>query len=277
MRDGYRSVGRSTVPRSLGVVRPLIALTSRKSARADTWRVPVTAVGRTYLDAIVRAGGQPVVLPPIDATLDDLPATLRRFDGVCLPGGPDVDPARYGADEVHAVGGHRRRRPRRPRPRRRPHRGRARDAGARHLPGPPGAQRRARRHARPAHRGPPLRAPPRRAGARLARGGGDRPRGPGRALGPPPGDRPARRRPGRHRPRRRRHDRGGRAPRTLGASACSGTPRTRRPTTPTSNASSTPSWPPAACPSGAEPPWSSRCASPTRSTPRPSEDLPASE
>ena len=86
-------------------MRPLIALTSRKSARADTWRVPVTAVGRTYLDAIVRAGGQPVVLPPIDATLDDLPATLRHFDGVCLPGGPDVDPARYGAGEVHAAVG----------------------------------------------------------------------------------------------------------------------------------------------------------------------------
>ena len=83
-------------------MRPVIALTSRKSGRADTWRVPVTAVGRTYLDAIARAGGQPVVLPPLDVTLDDLAATLRRFDGVCLPGGPDVDPRRYGAGEVHA-------------------------------------------------------------------------------------------------------------------------------------------------------------------------------
>ena len=86
---------------SLAHVRPLIALTSRKSARADSWRVPVTAVGRTYLDAIVRAGGQPVVLPPLDATFDDLPATLARFDGVCLPGGPDVDPHEYGATDVH--------------------------------------------------------------------------------------------------------------------------------------------------------------------------------
>jgi putative glutamine amidotransferase len=82
-------------------VRPLIALTSRKSERADSWRVPVTAVGRTYLDAIVRAGGQPVVLPPLAGTLADLGETLARFDGVCLPGGPDVDPHRYGATEVH--------------------------------------------------------------------------------------------------------------------------------------------------------------------------------
>ena len=82
-------------------VRPLIALTSRKSTRADTWRVPVTAVGRTYLDAIVRAGGQPVVLPPLPETFDEVAATLGRFDGVCLPGGPDVGPCHYGAREVH--------------------------------------------------------------------------------------------------------------------------------------------------------------------------------
>ncbi len=84
----------------VGVVRPLIAVTSRKTERADTWRVPAVAVGRTYLDAIVRAGGQPVVLPPIPETIDDIAGVLARFDGVCLPGGPDVDPHRYGATEV---------------------------------------------------------------------------------------------------------------------------------------------------------------------------------
>ena len=90
------------MPRSLAVVRPLIAITSRKSTRAGSWRVPVTAVGRTYLDAVVRAGGQPVVLPPLEATLEDLADTLGRLDGVCLTGGPDLDPLRYGAGEVHA-------------------------------------------------------------------------------------------------------------------------------------------------------------------------------
>jgi putative glutamine amidotransferase len=84
----------------VGRVRPLIALSSRVTEHADTWRVPATALGRTYQDAIVRAGGQPVVLPPIEATLDDLARTLARFDGVCLPGGPDVDPHRYGAVEI---------------------------------------------------------------------------------------------------------------------------------------------------------------------------------
>ena len=64
--------------------------------------MPVTAIGVTYEDAIVRAGGQPV-----GAGADrrhDRPIsteTLSRFDGLCLPGGPDVDPHRYGADEIH--------------------------------------------------------------------------------------------------------------------------------------------------------------------------------
>jgi len=84
----------------VSAVRPLIAITSRKSERADTWRVPVAAVGRTYLDAITCAGGQPVVLPPLPDTVDDLADVLARVDGLCLPGGPDVDPQRYGATDV---------------------------------------------------------------------------------------------------------------------------------------------------------------------------------
>ena len=81
-------------------MRPVIALSSRFSDKADTWRIPVTSLGRTYQDAIVRAGGQPVAIPPMRETLADLTQTLARFDGLCLPGGPDVDPRRYGATEV---------------------------------------------------------------------------------------------------------------------------------------------------------------------------------
>ena len=82
-------------------VRPLIALSSRFADQAATWRVPVSAVGVTYQDAIVRAGGQPVALAPIAETIGDLTETLARFDGLCLPGGPDVDPRRYGQEEIH--------------------------------------------------------------------------------------------------------------------------------------------------------------------------------
>lgn len=46
-----------------------------------------------YLDAIRRAGGEPIAVDPTDA----LP---EEFDGLCLTGGGDIDPMRYGADNV---------------------------------------------------------------------------------------------------------------------------------------------------------------------------------
>ena len=52
----------------------------------------------TYLRAIEEAGGMPVVLPP----LGDAAAYLDRLDGICLSGGPDLDPDAYGAPERHA-------------------------------------------------------------------------------------------------------------------------------------------------------------------------------
>ena len=56
------------------------------------------ALGMTYLRAIEEAGGMPVVLPP----LGDAVAYLDRLDGICLSGGPDLDPDAYGAPERHA-------------------------------------------------------------------------------------------------------------------------------------------------------------------------------
>jgi len=55
------------------------------------------ALGMTYLRAIEAAGGLPVVLPP----LGDPAVYLDRLDGVCLSGGPDLDPDAYGAADRH--------------------------------------------------------------------------------------------------------------------------------------------------------------------------------
>jgi putative glutamine amidotransferase len=55
------------------------------------------ALGMTYLRAIEEAGGMPVVLPP----LGDPAPYLDRLDGLCLSGGPDLDPGAYGASERH--------------------------------------------------------------------------------------------------------------------------------------------------------------------------------
>jgi len=52
-----------------------------------------------YADAIERAGGLPIILPPV-CDLALVPALLSRVDGVLIAGGADVDPARYG-QEAH--------------------------------------------------------------------------------------------------------------------------------------------------------------------------------
>ena len=82
-------------------MRPLVALPARYSDTAEGWRVPAFATGRPYCEAIVRAGGTPVVLPPLVDTIDSLYDTLSRFDALVLTGGPDVDPDRYGVSERH--------------------------------------------------------------------------------------------------------------------------------------------------------------------------------
>ena len=52
------------------------------------------ALGMKYMVAIDHADGLPVVLPPLD--LDDVEPLLDRLDGICLSGGPDMDPGTYG-------------------------------------------------------------------------------------------------------------------------------------------------------------------------------------
>jgi putative glutamine amidotransferase len=86
-------------------MRPLIGVTTsemRASKMATTRRHgepphPEMALGMTYMHTLDAAGAIPVVLPPIG----DADAYLDRLDGVCLSGGPDLDPAAYGALERH--------------------------------------------------------------------------------------------------------------------------------------------------------------------------------
>jgi putative glutamine amidotransferase len=51
------------------------------------------ALGLTYLQAIEAAGGLPVVIPPLE--LEAVEPLLDRFSGICLSGGPDLDPDSY--------------------------------------------------------------------------------------------------------------------------------------------------------------------------------------
>lgn len=87
-------------------MRPLIGVTTSelRPSSAGTLRRhgepahPEMALGMTYMKAIEEAGGMPVVLPP----LGDAAGFVERLDGICLSGGPDLDPDAYGAPERHA-------------------------------------------------------------------------------------------------------------------------------------------------------------------------------
>jgi putative glutamine amidotransferase len=78
-------------------VRPLIGLsTYREQARWGVWDQPADLLPTRYADSIQRAGGVPVLLPPIEPTAATY--AVGRLDGLVIAGGADVDPGRYGAD-----------------------------------------------------------------------------------------------------------------------------------------------------------------------------------
>jgi gamma-glutamyl-gamma-aminobutyrate hydrolase PuuD len=60
------------------------------------WTEPAAMVPLTYVRAIARAGGRPLLIAPTPADLEDPSELLDLLDGVLVTGGTDVDPAAYG-------------------------------------------------------------------------------------------------------------------------------------------------------------------------------------
>ena len=79
-------------------MNPLVVIVGRQSDEAQGVRGKPFSAGQTYFRAVERAGGTPLMLPPIPGLVDDVPELLRRVDGVVLHGGGDIDPRRYGQD-----------------------------------------------------------------------------------------------------------------------------------------------------------------------------------
>lgn len=75
---------------------PMIAIAGRLAAAGRVSRSAISFAGRRYLDAISRAGGEPITLSPREMRHDEALALLRRFDALVLMGGSDVDPHLYG-------------------------------------------------------------------------------------------------------------------------------------------------------------------------------------
>jgi putative glutamine amidotransferase len=79
-------------------VKPLVVIVGRQSLEAQGVRGEPFAAGQNYFRSVERAGGVPLMLPPIPALIDDIPALLRRIDAVVFHGGGDIDPRRYGQE-----------------------------------------------------------------------------------------------------------------------------------------------------------------------------------
>jgi gamma-glutamyl-gamma-aminobutyrate hydrolase PuuD len=73
--------------------RPLIGLTTyRERAVTGVWDTEFALLHNAYVDAVARAGGVPVLLPPQELGADE---AIESVDALVLTGGSDVDPQRY--------------------------------------------------------------------------------------------------------------------------------------------------------------------------------------
>lgn len=69
------------------MARPIIGITTYGRDEAGQFRLPCL-----YVDAVRRAGGVALLLPPGEDAFDEI---LRAVDGIILAGGGDLDPAHY--------------------------------------------------------------------------------------------------------------------------------------------------------------------------------------
>ena len=80
---------------------PVIGITSALvSEEQDYGTMSRHRVSADYSEAVLQAGGLPIILPPQDGTIEQI---LELVDGLIFSGGADIDPARYGETDVHPM------------------------------------------------------------------------------------------------------------------------------------------------------------------------------
>ena len=75
---------------------PLIGITTYvEPAQWGAWELPSALIPYMYVQAIERAGGRALLVPPSTAAIEE---TLDALDGLLLSGGSDLDPETYDQD-----------------------------------------------------------------------------------------------------------------------------------------------------------------------------------
>ena len=79
--------------------KPVIGITAyaEPSVRWGVWELPAALIPLAYVEAIEKAGGRALLIPPSDDAIEE---TLDALDGVLFSGGSDIDPSAYG-HEAH--------------------------------------------------------------------------------------------------------------------------------------------------------------------------------
>ena len=82
----------SDIPPVIGVVAAV------EQAQYGAWDRPCAITQMTYLEAIQRAGGAAILIPPGPAFVEDPDLILDRIEALVLAGGSDISPSAYGAE-----------------------------------------------------------------------------------------------------------------------------------------------------------------------------------
>ena len=81
------------------MTRPIIGLTTyRQRSQSGVWDLEASFLPAEYFDAVNRAGGIAVLLPPQAVDADSAEAVVAGLDGLVICGGRDVNPGAYGAE-----------------------------------------------------------------------------------------------------------------------------------------------------------------------------------
>jgi putative glutamine amidotransferase len=78
------------------MMAPIIGVTTLvDEVRWGLWESKAALLTMTYVEAIAKSGGVPVLLPPNGFGAEEV---VGRLDGLILSGGADIDPARFGQE-----------------------------------------------------------------------------------------------------------------------------------------------------------------------------------